>query len=152
MMIEVKNLTKRYGNNRGVNGISFSIDKGEVVGFLGPNGAGKSTTLNMLTGFLTPSSGQIFIDGIDMSKDPIGAKRKIGYLPELPPLYLDMTVDEQLQFACDLKGIKQDQDAHIEKMCQLAQVAHMRQRIIKILTWSAPFPLSQSDPMCPRFC
>ena len=93
-MIEVKNLTKFYGDKKAVDNISFKVNKGEILGFLGPNGAGKSTTMNMLTGYISSSSGQVLIDGTDILEDPIKAKKNIGYLPEIPPLYVDMTVHE----------------------------------------------------------
>ena len=97
-MIEVKNLTKDYGGHLAVNNISFTVNDGEILGFLGPNGAGKSTTMNMLTGYLSATSGSASIDEFDVLSDPISAKKKLGYLPELPPLYLDMTVKEYLSF------------------------------------------------------
>ena len=93
-MIQVENITKRYGNFTAVDGISFDIDEGEIVGFLGPNGAGKSTTMNMITGFIEPSDGRIIVDGYDISKKPQKAKRQIGYMPEGVPLYSDLTVKE----------------------------------------------------------
>ncbi len=104
-MIEVEGLTKRYGLRTAVDGISFSVDKGEIVGFLGPNGAGKSTTLRMLTGFLAPSAGAIRIDGIDMLEKPIEAQRRIGYMPEACPLYPEMRVVEYLRYRAELKGV-----------------------------------------------
>lgn len=103
-MIEVKNLTKRYGDKLAVNDISFSVEDGEILGFLGPNGAGKSTTMNMLTGYISSTSGQALINGVDILEDPIKAKENIGYLPELPPLYQDMTVKGYLNFVYDLKN------------------------------------------------
>ena len=105
-MIEVKNLAKDYGEHHALKGISFSVDNGRIAGLLGPNGAGKSTTMNIMTGCLTPTSGQVIIDGCDMDQDPVKAKERIGYLPELPPLYEDMTVREYLGFVCDLKKVK----------------------------------------------
>ena len=93
-MIEVTNLTKVYGKYTAVNDLSFTVKEGEILGFLGPNGAGKSTTMNMLTGYLSSTSGTIKINGIDILENPIEAKKNIGYLPEIPPLYLDMTVNE----------------------------------------------------------
>jgi ABC-2 type transport system ATP-binding protein len=93
-MIEVKNLTKRYGANLAVNNISFSVEEGEIVGFLGPNGAGKSTTMNILTGYLSATEGDVTVGGFDILENPNEAKKQIGYLPELPPLYLEMTVKE----------------------------------------------------------
>ncbi len=105
-MIEVKNLTKRYGDKLAVNDISFSVEDGEILGFLGPNGAGKSTTMNMLTGYISSTSGQALINGVDILEDPIKAKENIGYLPELPPLYQDMTVKGYLNFVYDLKKMQ----------------------------------------------
>ena len=103
-MIQVENITKRYGNFTAVDGISFDIDEGEIVGFLGPNGAGKSTTMNMITGFIEPSEGRIIVDGYDISKKPKKAKRQIGYMPEGVPLYSDLTVKEFVAYMADLKG------------------------------------------------
>ena len=108
-MIEVKNLVKNYGKYEAVKGISFKVDTGEVVGFLGPNGAGKSTTMNIITGYISASSGEVSIDGFDILKNPKEAKKRIGYLPEIPPLYTDMTVTEYLEFVADLKGIKKNE-------------------------------------------
>ena len=105
-MIEVKNLYKRYGDNTAVKDVSFSIEKGEIVGFLGPNGAGKSTIMNILTGYLSLTSGTASVAGFNVLENPEDAKRHIGYLPELPPLYLDMTVRESLEFCYDLKKAK----------------------------------------------
>ena len=102
-MIEVRNLTKHYGDKHAVNDISFTVEDGEILGFLGPNGAGKSTTMNMLTGYISSTSGQALINGVDILEDPIKAKSYIGYLPELPPLYLDMTVKGYLNYIFDLK-------------------------------------------------
>ena len=102
-MIRAEGLTKHFGRIDAVKGIDFHVEKGEIIGFLGPNGAGKSTTMNMITGYLAPSSGRVLIDGVDMVENPEEAKRRIGYLPEQPPLYLDLTVDEYLNFAADFK-------------------------------------------------
>ena len=104
-MIQVENITKRYGNFTAVDGISFDIDEGEIVGFLGPNGAGKSTTMNMITGFIEPSDGRIIVDGYDISKKPKKAKRQIGYMPEGVPLYSDLTVKEFVSYMAELKGV-----------------------------------------------
>src|SRR5574344_2905115 len=101
-MIEITNLVKYYGEKKAVNGISFTVNQGEVLGFLGPNGAGKSTTMNIITGYLSATSGSVKINGHDILEEPELAKKSIGYLPELPPLYLDMTVLEYLDFICDL--------------------------------------------------
>ncbi len=103
-MIEVKNLTKKYSDKYAVNNVSFTINKGEIVGFLGPNGAGKSTTMNIMTGYISASGGSVSVDGYDIVDNPIEAKSKIGYLPEQPPLYFDMTVYEYLCFVYRLKN------------------------------------------------
>ena len=108
-MLEVTNLSKRYGQKQAIDGISFSIRQGEAVGFLGVNGAGKSTTMNILTGYLSASDGEVVIDGVDILTEPLKAKAKIGYLPEQPPLYPEMTVQEYLDFAAELKGVKKAQ-------------------------------------------
>lgn len=102
-MIEVKNLVKKYGSHAAVNDLSFTVETGKVVGFLGPNGAGKSTTMNMITGYIAPTEGEVLIDGIDIMDEPELAKKNIGYLPEIPPLYPDLRVREYLSFVADLK-------------------------------------------------
>ena len=112
-MIEVKNLSKSYGSKLAVDGISFTAGESEILGFLGPNGAGKSTTMNMLTGYLSSSGGQALINGVDILEDPVRAKKDIGYLPEQPPLYLDMTVMEYLNFVYDLKKCKLPRKSHL---------------------------------------
>lgn len=106
IMIEVKNLTKHYGSKKALDDISFTVNDGEILGFLGPNGAGKSTTMNILTGYISATDGEVLINGIDILDDPTAAKKEIGYLPELPPLYLDMTVKEYLSFVYDLKSAR----------------------------------------------
>ena len=106
MSITVKNLTRNYGEQKAVNNISFSIEQGEIVGFLGPNGAGKSTTMKMITGFLEPTAGDINVNGIDVKKNPLEAKKKIGYLPESNALYYDMFVREYLGFIADVHQVK----------------------------------------------
>ena len=116
-MIEVKNLTKRYGVNTALDNVSFSIEEGSVVGFLGPNGAGKSTAMNIITGYLSATSGSVTIGGFDTLEDPNEAKKLVGYLPELPPLYMDMTVKEYLYFMYDLKKAKLPREKHIEEIC-----------------------------------
>lgn len=133
-MIEVKNLVKRYGDKQAVNDISFSVGKGEILGFLGPNGAGKSTTMNMLTGYISSTSGKILINNVDILEDPIKAKSNIGYLPEIPPLYVDMTVDGYLNFMFDLKKCKLSRKAHLKEICDLCKISHVRERIIKNLS------------------
>ena len=134
VMIEVKNLTKLYGAKRAVNDISFTIDSGEVVGFLGPNGAGKSTTMNIICGYLSSTSGTVTVNGIDILEDPIGAKKHIGYLPEIPPLYVDMTVNEYLEFAYELKGVRgTSKKKHIAEVTETVGIGHVRDRVIKNL-------------------
>lgn len=130
-MIEVRHLTKRYGDRVAVNDLSFSVNRGEVVGFLGPNGAGKSTTLRMLTGFLEPSEGEIRVDGIDARTQPLELKRRIGYMPEAVPLYLEMRVVEYLRHRAELKGVPRKAIAkNVDKALELASVADVRTRII----------------------
>ncbi len=133
-MIEVKNLTKSYGSKKAVNDISFKAEGGQVLGFLGPNGAGKSTTMNILTGYLSSTEGQAFIDGIDILEDPINAKKLIGYLPEQPPLYFDMTVDEYLNFVYGLKGCKLPKKSHLDEICEIVKITDVRKRLIKNLS------------------
>ncbi len=133
-MIEISGLYKKYGNHLAVNDISFSIKKGEVVGFLGPNGAGKSTTMNILTGYLSPTAGTCSIDGFDILENPEEAKRRIGYLPELPPLYTDMTVKEYLNFMFDLKQVKLPKGPHIKEICKLVKIEDVYNRLIKNLS------------------
>ncbi len=133
-MIEVRNLTKHYGDKKAVNGISFTVEDGEILGFLGPNGAGKSTTMNMLTGYISSTSGQALINGVDILEDPIKAKSYIGYLPEIPPLYLDMTVKAYLNFVFDLKKCKLPRRSHLKDVCTLCKIKDVENRIIKNLS------------------
>ena len=133
-MIEVKHLTKRYGSNVAVNDISFRVEEGEIVGFLGPNGAGKSTTMNILTGYLSATDGDVTIGGYDILENPNEAKKQIGYLPELPPLYLDMTVKEYLDFMYDLKQVTLPRKEHIEEICRLVQITNVYKRLIRNLS------------------
>jgi len=133
-MIEVKNLTKHYGQKKAVNDLSFTVNDGEILGFLGPNGAGKSTTMNILTGYISSTEGQALINGIDILDEPTKAKKEIGYLPELPPLYLDMTVKEYLNFVYDLKKCKLPRKAHLEDICSLVKITDVYDRIIKNLS------------------
>ncbi|MCR5006693.1 MAG: ABC transporter ATP-binding protein [Clostridiales bacterium] len=134
-MIEVKNLTKRYGDHLAVDNSTFTVNDGEIVGFLGPNGAGKTTTMNMLTGYLSSTEGEIMIDGIDILEDPVHAKMKIGYLPEVPPLYPEMTVNEYLQFACALKKVPaRDRKEHVEKLLKECRIKDMQNRLITNLS------------------
>lgn len=133
-MIEISNLTKRYGQKLAVDDVSFHVDRGEILGFLGPNGAGKSTTMNILTGYLSATSGSCKINDVDILEDPIKAKQSIGYLPEQPPLYLDMTVKEYLNFIYDLKKAKQPRAAHIQEICEIVQITNVYGRVIKHLS------------------
>lgn len=133
-MIEVKNLTKRYGGVKAVDDISFTAESGEVVGLLGPNGAGKSTTMNIITGYLGATSGTVLIDGIDILENPKGAKAKIGYLPEIPPLYQDMTVRRYLEFIFDLKKVRMPKKDHISEVMEIVKITDVSARVIKNLS------------------
>lgn len=134
-MIQVEGLSKAYGNRYAVDGIGFSIGKGEIVGFLGPNGAGKSTTMNMMTGYISATAGSISIDGIDIADRPEEAKRRIGYLPEQPPLYNDMTTMEYLRFAAELKGVPRLERAKaVERAAELTGLGEVRTRLLKNLS------------------
>lgn len=133
-MIEVKNLTKSYGDKKAINGISFTVEDGEILGFLGPNGAGKSTTMNILTGYISSTSGSAIINGVDIFEEPLKAKKNIGYLPEIPPLYIDMTVKDYLNFVYDLKKCKLPRKAHLKDVCELVQITDVYERIIKNLS------------------
>lgn len=129
-MIEVKNLSKSYGSKLAVDDVSFSVGDGEILGFLGPNGAGKSTTMNMLTGYISSSGGQALICGEDILENPIGAKKNIGYLPEMPPLYLDMTVREYLNFVYSLKKCRMPKRSHLGEICELTKIEDVNDRVI----------------------
>jgi len=130
-MIEIRDLHKQYGNKHAVKGISFSVNKGEVLGFLGPNGAGKSTTMNIISGYLSMTSGSVTINGHDILEEPEEAKKCIGYLPELPPLYLDMTVLEYLSFVCDLKKVPKDQrKIQLAKILSMVKITDVADRLI----------------------
>lgn len=134
-MIEVKNLTKRYGNHMAVDHLSFQIQEGQIYGFLGPNGAGKSTTMNMITGYIASTEGTVMINGHDILDEPEEAKKSIGYLPEQPPLYFDMTVLEYLKFAAQLKKIeKSRQKDLIYEAMDMVQITDMKDRLIKNLS------------------
>lgn len=134
-MIQVENITKRYGNFTAVDGISFDIDEGEIVGFLGPNGAGKSTTMNMITGFIEPSDGRIIVDGYDISKKPKKAKRQIGYMPEGVPLYSDLTVKEFVAYMADLKGCdKKTKKEEIKKVLEETGLTEVQNKLTKNLS------------------
>ncbi|MBE7052043.1 MAG: ABC transporter ATP-binding protein [Ruminococcaceae bacterium] len=130
-MIEIKNLTKKYGSKTVLDNISFTVKSGEILGFLGPNGAGKSTTMNIITGYISSTSGSVSIDGIDIMDDAKAYKKKIGYLPELPPLYLDMTVMEYMEFVC---GIKSADVSCIGKILEEVKITDVKDRLIKNLS------------------
>ena len=133
-MIEVQNLVKKYGDTYAVDDVSFSIKQGEIVGFLGPNGAGKTTTMNMLTGYLAPTSGKVLIDNIDIMDKPIEAKKNIGFLPETPPLYVDMTVYEYLSFVYELKGCDMNREKHLNEVLSTVKIYDVRNRLIRNLS------------------
>ena len=133
-MIKIEHLVKNYGANCAVDDISFEIAKGEVVGFLGPNGAGKSTTMNILAGYLSSTSGRVSVDGINVLDDPLAVKRRIGYLPEQPPLYLDMTVEEYLIFVYNLKGCTLNRTKHLEEICEVVKLTEVSHRLIRNLS------------------
>ena len=133
-MIEVTGLSKRYGNHLAVDDVSFSISKGEIVGFLGPNGAGKSTIMNIVTGYLSLTQGAVTVDGFDVAENPEEAKKRIGYLPEIPPLYVDMKVREYLNFIYDLKKVKFPKKPHIDEILRLVKIDHVENRLIKNLS------------------
>ncbi|MBQ3081197.1 MAG: ATP-binding cassette domain-containing protein [Clostridia bacterium] len=133
-MIEFKNVYKNYGQNRALKGISFKAESGDILGFLGPNGAGKSTALNILTGYLSATSGEAYVDGVSIFENPVEAKKNIGFLPELPPLYPDMKVGEYLGFVYDLKGCKLPKKQHIKEICEVVQISDVYGRLIKNLS------------------
>ena len=134
-MIKVRNLTKKYGNHLAVNGISFDIKPGKIYGLLGPNGAGKSTTMNILTGCLAATSGEVTVDGHDIFEEPIEAKRHIGYLPEQPPVYGEMTPKEYLMFVAEAKGVPFEKSLrHVKEVMQLTQIYDVRDRLIRNLS------------------
>lgn len=133
-MLTVDQLTKSYAGRTVVDQISFSVDQGEVLGFLGPNGAGKSTTMNMITGYLGADSGSVKIDGVSLMDDPLAAKQKIGYLPEKPPLYPEMTVREYLRFVYRLKKLKGKRETHINEICKLVHIDDVCDRVISHLS------------------
>ncbi len=133
-MVEVKNLVKNYGSNNAVDDISFSIKEGEVVGFLGPNGAGKSTTMNIITGYLSATSGTVTVGGKDIFREPLAVKKQIGFLPEQPPLYVDMTVLEYLSFVFDLKGCDFNKGEHLKEVMDKVKIGDVKNRLIKNLS------------------
>lgn len=134
-MIEVKNLTKKFGPHTAVDNISFVINDGEIVGFLGPNGAGKTTTMNMMTGFISSTEGTVRINGFDILDEPVKAKKELGYLPDIPPIYGDMTVEEYLKFVCDLKKVKKSQrEFMIKDIVATTKLGDVYKRLIKNLS------------------
>ena len=134
-MIEVKNLVKKYGNHTAVDHLDFTIEEGHVYGFLGPNGAGKSTTMNIMTGYLGATEGEVLINGHDILKEPEEAKKQIGYLPELPPLYMEMTVREYLEFVAELKGIaKNKREESINEVEKMVKIWEVENRLIRNLS------------------
>jgi len=134
-VIEVKNLTKQYGDHTAVKNLSFQVEKGQIYGFLGPNGAGKSTTMNMITGYIASTDGTVIINGYDILEEPEEAKRSIGYLPEQPPLYMDMTVQEYLRLTAELKKVpKKEREQMIEDIMEVVQITSMKDRLIKNLS------------------
>ena len=134
-MIEVKDLVKKYGSHLAVDHLSFTLESGKIYGFLGPNGAGKSTTMNIMTGYLGATNGSVLIDGHDILKEPEEAKKQIGYLPELPPLYMDMTVQEYLEFAAELKKLpKEKRESDISEVMKLTRLQDVSGRLIKNLS------------------
>ena len=133
-MIEINNLVKNYGPKFAVDDISFKINKGEIVGFLGPNGAGKSTTMNILTGYLSSTSGEAKVGGIDILENPYEAKKLIGFLPEQPPLYMDMKVNEYLNFVYEVKNCKLNREKHLAEVRQVTKIDDVKNRLIKNLS------------------
>ncbi|HVS53775.1 MAG TPA: ATP-binding cassette domain-containing protein [Opitutaceae bacterium] len=135
-MIEVKGLVKTYGAKRAVDGVSFSVKRGEILGFLGPNGAGKSTTMKMLTGFLRPDAGTATVDGLDVTVDPVGVKRRVGYLPESAPAYPEMTVEEFLGFIAEVRGFRgrEAKRDHVDRAIALTHLAPVRKQTIETLS------------------
>lgn len=134
-MVEVQNLVKRYGDRNAVDGLSFTVEDGQVFGFLGPNGAGKSTTMNIMTGYLAPTQGRVLIDGLDIAAEPEAARRRIGYLPELPPLYPDMTVAEYLRFCAELKKLpRAEQSDRIAQAVSMTHLEDQTRRLIRNLS------------------
>ena len=133
-MIKIDHLVKNYGANCAVDDISFEVAPGEIVGLLGPNGAGKSTTMNILTGYLSSTAGRVLVDGLNVLDEPLEVKRRIGYLPEQPPLYLDMTVEEYLIFVYNLKGCTFNRTKHLEEICEVVKITDVYKRVIRNLS------------------
>lgn len=133
-MIKIDHLVKNYGSNCAVDDISFEVAPGEIVGFLGPNGAGKSTTMNIITGYLSSTAGRVIVDGLNVLDEPLEIKRRIGYLPEQPPLYPDMTVEEYLIFVYNLKGCTFNRTKHLEEICEVVKIKDVYKRVIRNLS------------------
>ena len=135
-MIEVKGLVKTYGSKRAVDGVSFTVKRGDILGFLGPNGAGKSTTMKMITGFLRPDAGRATVDGIDVTEDPVAVKSKLGYLPESAPAYPEMTVEEFLAFIADVRGFRtrEAKRAQVDRAITLTHLSPVRKQTIETLS------------------
>ena len=134
-MIQVENVSKKYGQRLAVDKLNFTVDKGEILGFLGPNGAGKSTTMNIITGYLSATEGSVKVDGHDILEEPQAVKRQIGYMPELPPLYMDMTVQDYLSFVCDIKSMpRAKRKADMDRSMELLKITDHRKRLIKNLS------------------
>jgi len=134
-MIEIQNLTKHYGEIKAVQDVSFTVNKGEILGFLGPNGAGKSTTMNIITGYIPSTSGTVTVDGYDIMDHPREVKKRIGYMPELPPLYLDMTVTDFLDFCARLKEVdKKAWKSQKDDIMELVKITHVQHRLIRNLS------------------
>ena len=134
-MIQAKSLTKKYGSRKAISDVSFTVNKGEVVGFLGPNGAGKTTTMKILTGYMAPNQGEVYLDGVDVFKEPFIAKKKLGYLPEIPPVYSDMTVEDYLKYVARLKlCTKEKIPKLVEGAIEKANLQDVRKRLIQNLS------------------
>lgn len=134
-MIEVKDLVKRYGNHTAVDHLSFTVEDGQILGFLGPNGAGKSTTMNIITGYLGATEGTVLVNGIDIAEEPLKGKKEIGYLPEIPPLYNDMKVEEYLKFAAEIKAVpKKERSKMIQGIMEMTGLSDMKARLIRHLS------------------
>lgn len=134
-MIQVSNLTKKYGNHLALNDVSFHVEKGHIYGLLGPNGAGKSTTMNIITGYITPTEGSVVVNGFDLATQPKEAKQCIGYLPEIPPLYPDMNVEEYLAFAAAIKKVPgKERKEEVKRVMELTNITNVSKRLIKNLS------------------
>ncbi len=133
-MIELKSVTKVFGDKVALDNLSFTVNDGEIMGFLGPNGAGKSTTMNIITGYLSATSGEVSVNGADIFEQSEMAKKNIGFLPEQPPLYVDMTVWEYLSFVCNIKGYRGNKKEHIDSICEKTGITHVKKRVIRNLS------------------